>query len=598
MYTKTFAYDTETTGLDKYGDCEMFGFSTCSFDGETEVQRVDGSALRQHKGRKRVEMIWDDRRRKVAKAMHNAKFDLTFTERYLDRPLAEEHQFHDTIIQSHILQNHHPNHRLKQVCWELCEYPTDDEAAIKPYLGGGNTYQDVPEHLMTQYQHRDAERAMLLHRTFYPKIQENSEWMEIYQTEMDLIRATIQMEKRGVMLDPQKCEKLIKQLQIDVREVKQEFARVSKDVCGVKLDLSKVDQLRYFIFKGLKLPVLELTETKLASTKKEVLLELRERFPHPALELIMKYRSWSRGATMIAGYMDKAGSDYIIHPDINTCKAVTSRESCSNPNLHNVEKTGVLLNPYPVASRTVFRPRPGFVNFHIDYSGIELRLLVHYSDDKRMIEEINRPGGDVHALAASVFYGRRFTRLHKEDPMWTTLRNAAKNANFAIPYGAAAFKVAATLGIPIKDGMRAFEQYKDIFPGLCGLTQKIIEEVNEYGYVKTAFGRRLFVPRDLAYTGTNYKVQGTAAGVIKRAQNRVHRYIIDNGLTGDLNLLLPVHDEIIGELRRTLLKDLPEIFRDIRKLMIDFPQFKVPLDVELEIATVDWAHKTKIEIPA
>jgi len=328
------------------------------------------------------------------------------------------------------------------------------------------------------------------------------------------------------------------------------------------------------------------------STNKAVISQLREEHPHWVLDMVLKHRSWRRGSTMLGSYLDFAGEEDIIHPNIKTCGAATSRESCSNPNLQNVEKTGVLLNPFPVPSRTVFRPRPGFVNFHIDYAGIELRLLVHYSDDKRMIEAILK-GEDVHALAAEVFYGDRFRRAKGSER--TTLRGAAKNANFAIPYGASGKKVGATLGIGEREGMQRYAEYRRVFPGLCGLTKKIIEEVLETGHVLTAFGRKLYIPKDKPYIGTNYKVQGTAAGVIKRAQVRVNEYIQKNVGSG-MQLLLPIHDEIILECERSLLPYTNEIFRDIREMMIDFPQFKVPMEIEISVATVDWEHKKEVKI--
>jgi len=105
---KILSYDTETTGFERHGEDTMFAFSTCNWDGKTDVQRLDGSAVRKVKGGKKLLKLWNDSR--TVKVMHNAKFDLGFTEKALGMQLHSE-RFHDTYIQSHILQSHHPNHK-------------------------------------------------------------------------------------------------------------------------------------------------------------------------------------------------------------------------------------------------------------------------------------------------------------------------------------------------------------------------------------------------------------------------------------------------------------------------------------------------------
>ena len=150
----------------------MFSYSTCDHQGRTTVQRIDGPPLRQLLGGKALEKIWSETSKE--KIMHNAKFDLSFTEKKLGRRL-EEHTIHDTVALSHILQNWHPNHGLKQLAWEIGGYPTDDEKLVKKYAVGGN-YQTVPEPIMEKYQDRDAERTMLLFQLFWPKIQENKDY--------------------------------------------------------------------------------------------------------------------------------------------------------------------------------------------------------------------------------------------------------------------------------------------------------------------------------------------------------------------------------------------------------------------------------------
>jgi DNA polymerase-1 len=583
---KTIAFDTETTAL-RRTEGTIFSYSLCDEEGKTSVHRLDGSAVRQVRSRRTLEQLWSDTT--VAKVMHNAKFDLGHTEVLLKKKL-NNHTFHDTMLMSHVLKNHHPGHALKDLAWELAGIPKDDENAIKPYTRGGNSYQSVPEYLMDKYQHRDAERCMLLFLFFWPKIQANKDFVEIYQNERDVIPVTLSMENRGVMLHVERCKKLITKLEHDAAGV---LDRI-EEVTGERIKPAS-DKARWYLYEKLKLPILGKTKGGAPKVTKEVLQELKQQRPDlKILDLFMMYTSWSRGVSMLSSYLDLADSEGVLHPNIRTCAAITGRESCADPNLQNVEKTGVLLNPFPVPARTVFRPRPGYVNFHLDYSGQEMRLLVHYSGDKVLVDVANTPGGDIHLPATLIFYGDKYRNADKASQK--IMRNAVKNGNFAKAYGAQWAKIAHTLNLTPGESMRGCREYERQFPKLCALMPMIVNEVKRTGRIITAFGRHLHIPRDQAYMGVNYLIQGTAAEMLKRGQVRVHEYL-ERATGGELKLLLPIHDELIIECPRNRLGDAREILRQVAHLMTDFPgRFRVPLEVEVDVATTDWAHKNKFPL--
>jgi DNA polymerase-1 len=567
---RPLAYDIETTGLNLHTGAEMFSYSTCTWEGKTQVSRLDGSVKRIDESFWRLRNLID---RRIPLIMHNAKFDLTGTENFLNIKLPYDYPIHDTIIQSNLIQNNHRTHALKDLGWELAGIRRDDEKAVKKF----KTFQSVPEWIMNDYQERDAERTMLLHRFFMPKIKNKYE--SSYENELKLIRVTMEMERRGIMINKKTCRKIIEQLKIDTNIVLDELERY----CGKRVNPHKAADVRWLFYIYEKLPIRALTKiTKEASTDKDTMLELRDEFRSTGIEFILKYRSWHRGVKTLTKYLELADNDGIIHPEIKTNGATTGRESCKTPNLQNVAKSKSLLVPYPVMARKVFRPRPGHVFVLVDYAGIELRLLVHYGNDPVMLKEINKPDGDPHALAAKVFYGNKFTGQK-------LLRDAAKNMNFAISYGGGAAQIAKGLGLYGEEGLRAYQRYQDAFPRQAALHREISSQVKEDGFIVTHFGRLLFVPRDKAYMGTNYLIQGTAAGILKRAQVRVYEWLQYSGLS-DIYMLLPVHDEIIFEIPRIYLNDLDEIMRNIAGLMEDF-NFKVPMKIEADIATYSWEDK-------
>ncbi|KKK90039.1 hypothetical protein LCGC14_2727090, partial [marine sediment metagenome] len=345
------------------------------------------------------------------------------------------------------------------------------------------------------------------------------------------------------------------------------------------------------VLQGMGFTLTKTTRSGKPSTDKAVIDELREKTKHPVFDAILRYRSYGRGVSIIEGYVEASDGDDVVHPQIHPYRAKTGREACAKPNLQNVSKETTLRSPYPIPARRCFRPKPGMVNFHVDYAGIEARLLVHFSGDEEALR-IFQSGGDFHAEAALELYGDKFARVSKarQYKLWKSLRDAAKNADFAVGYGAAPTKVAVTLGVDPAAGKAGFARF-------AAMPRHFASLVREHGYVDTIFNRRLRLPRNKPYVGTSYTVQGTAAGILKRAQNRVDRYL-RRATSGEAAIILPIHDEIIIEWPRERLGEARACLREIRELMIDFPGLRVPLEIEVDLSVRDWASAKEYDINA
>jgi len=566
------AYDTETTGLRPYDGDRMFCYSTCTTEGLKSARRIDGPKTRRLLNTRKLKNLWLDEN--TAKIFHNAKFDLTFTERFLGRRMKGE--IHDTLAMSRILQNLAHSHALKHICWVLCGYTREDEVAVK---GHGVDYSKVPQDEMDEYAANDAERTMLLFLLWWKEIQKDKGAFDAYNTEIALIRPTMAMEKRGVRLNPEATEKMLEQLAQDCKRLE----HLLWAYAGGRFDVDSHPQLARILFDNLHLPVLQRTPTGKPSTGKPVLLQLRGK--HKIINTLLKYRSYSKAIPIIRGYLDFAGEDNIIHPNILLTGADTGRQACTTPNLMNVSKEQVLLNPYPVAARRLFTPREGYENYHFDYAGEELRLLVHYHKDEEF-RRILLANGDAHYEAAVVFYGK--TKAAKK-----RYRDAAKNANFALGYGAGARKVAQVLGLGEGEMRMRLKDYDARFPRARTMAKRLTAQVRSQGSVTTEFGRKIKVNPNKPYVGVNYLIQGTGADIIKRAQVRIHSYLEKVG--ADARLIFPIHDELVIEIPKVL-KDKKGILRGIRDLMEDFPQFSVPLKVECKISQERWSEKEEVKI--
>jgi DNA polymerase-1 len=589
------AYDIEGTGLRRHHGAQMFAYATCDWHGETIVARLsdDETPGGREYAMKYLRELWSPQgATRFAKICHNAPYDVPLSGDYLSMSLEkqQQHEIHETMALCHIFDNQRYSYALDNVAWDLFGYSKDQDGGVTPYLDKDYGYLNCPAWLMTPYQVADVERTMLIFRHYYPKLQENG-WDEIYQMECDLLWPTVSMEQRGLMLSHSRTEDMIVWCETETERALEDYQALG----GVSTTPQGKDVARV-IERVVGVKLTEQTKSGAPSTNKDVMFRLREDTNnHPLIDAILRYRAYKRGIAILEGYLDLADDDGIIHPEIFRYGTRTGRESCSRPNLQNVSKERSLRAAYTIPARRCFMPKPGYVNFHIDYAGIEARLLAHYSDDPNLIGIFTEGDGDFHTAFAQEIYGATWDSANKTQRK--TLRDAAKNGDFGLGYGAGIAKFAKTVGLTKAEGEAAHRRVSARFPSYVTMSTRFGSDVRHDGCVRTAFNRRLLMPRNKPYAGTNYVVQGTAAGILKRAQIRVHKYLQD-ATGGEAALILPIHDELVIEWPRKRLSEAKACLREIRELMIDFPQFSVPMEIEVEISTRDWAtvHGYDLEV--
>jgi DNA polymerase-1 len=262
--------------------------------------------------------------------------------------------------------------------------------------------------------------------------------------------------------------------------------------------------------------------------------------------------------------------------------------------LQNVSKENSVAVVYAIPARRCFRCDPGEVLFLVDYAGIELRLIIDACGEEEFIEEMKR-GGDVHDLATIELYGNHWKTL-QDAKLKKMMRDGAKTFNFGLPYGGSFEAVTVNLvGLDAKQKIAAYDRYCKRWPKIANFSKALTEQVRTYGYIETAFGRRLAISKSKAYTGSNYIIQGTAAGVLKRAQNKIDDYC-QAYFPELVQPVLPIHDELVVAYNRVLLPHRNEILGNISELMTDMPEIRVPLEVDWKMTTTNWAAAKKIKL--
>lgn len=612
------AYDIEATGKNPYKGAKTFAYATCNNLGEYEVLRFDGVNGGKNEARHTAYLMDSS----IAKVCHNFHYEYAMAlEAGIDVP--EDTIWHDTMLLSQLFDNLADGHGLDDVSLRLMPDPTTreywkriDKEVERAALIYKN-YKLIPKDLMTEYQTNDVVRTMLVFETLYPIIKADPRLHADYLNEIETVKATIRQERRGIMLERKEAKKLINWMEDELAEID----RTSYRLLGRVINFKSAPQIRHLLYNELKLPVQLKTMGKSkgnVTADKDAIEALRDiapdEFTGSILDLILKQRSYTKGISMVQSYLDAALIGDIIHPRINTNRAQTGRESSEDPNMQNISKDAALKTRFPVPARKCFRARPGYVLFLVDYAGIEMRLIIEHTREPEMLALIQR-NGDPHDLAASLFYGERYTdhlqackyiatKDKKFKQKWLTalkegiekaveecwpkakkiFRGAAKNAQFALAYGARLPKIAETLMMTKEEAEPGYNAYCKRFPLIANFTNNMKAQINAQGFVVTSFGRKLNVRKDKPYSASNYIIQGTAAGILKRAQVRVSEYLKNM----DIHLLLPIHDELIIEFPRTLLSQAPKILSKISKIMTEMSEITVPLDVEWKMTTYTW----------
>lgn len=618
--TKECAFDIETTGFLKYEGDQIFSYSITTSDGDTIVNRLDGKDKKANL--KYLQDFFNNTT--IAKIAHNAKFELSFL-RAVGINVPENTEWHDTMIMSQMLDNLCQSHALDNLAWNHFKYPKDKDEAIKKEIAAFRRkrkaddpencrlhmsgYQAVNKAAMDEYQIADTERTMLLYLRFREELIVNKPMWLDYLHEIQLIKATVRMEEFGILLDVNKTNKIISFMSKEMDAAQVEIAKIH----GSPINVNSTKQMADFVYGKLGNKCKEFTKKGAQSVSKDVLIDLRENDKAPIYEHLLKVRAYDRGISTLESYKDLAHPlTNRMHPNLKTNFARTGRQSCADPNLQNVSTKVSVRSIFGVPARQCFRADPGYVLIFIDYAGIELRLIVDACGEDEFIDAINT-GKDVHDMASSVLYGDHWDEIcqlvespagvkipgwvshinpedynHSYKSLKKTMRDAGKAYEFGIAYGGSYEAITATLvGLDSKQKKRGSTDFGKRWPRLSGFTKDLIEQVKKTGYVETAFGRKLYVDQRKAYTAANYKIQGTAAGILKRGQTRVDKYSLEE-LNNEVRVVLSVHDEIVLAYPRVLLPQNKIILPKIYELMTTHPEIRVKMEVEADITSTNW----------
>jgi len=487
---------------------------------------------------------------------------------------------HDTMLQSYVLEAH-KTHGLG--------------ALGERYLGrAGVSYEDLCGKGVNQipfaqvevakaahYSAEDSDMCLQVHEILWPQIAADEGLKFIYELEVHTSELLARVERNGVLIDAGRLNAQSNELAQRMIAIEQEAYAIA----GQPFNMGSPKQLGEILFDKLGLPAIKKTATGARSTDEEVLAKLAEDYPLPAK--ILEYRGLAK---LKSTYTDKLPQQINpntgrVHTSYSQAVAVTGRLASTDPNLQNI--------PIRTAEgrrvREAFIASPGHVIASADYSQIELRIMAHISEDPGMLNAFSE-GQDVHRATASEVFGTKLEEVSAEQ------RRYAKTINFGLIYGMGAFGLASSLGIEQKAAKDYIDRYFTRFAGVRDYMERTKEFARANGYVKTLFGRRIYLPEINGGNGPrkagaerqaiNAPMQGTAADLIKLAMQAVQAELDRAGKA--TRIVMQVHDELVFEVPEA---ELDWVKTEIPRLMAGAASFKVPLLAEVGVgANWDEAH--------
>ena len=579
---KLFAFDTETTSLD-YMQAGIVGVSFAIEPGEAAYVPLAHDYPGAPKQLDRDEVLallkplLEDET--PAKLGHNLKYDMSVLARH---GIALSGIAYDTMLESYVLDSTASRHDLDSLA---LKYLGRKNISYTEVAGKGArqiNFSEVPVETATPYAAEDADIALQLHRTLWPKLSAEPGLRSVFeQIELPLVPILSRMERTGVLIDVELLHRQSEELASRMAALEAQAYRVA----GQPFNLASPKQIQEILYDKLGLPVLARTPKGAPSTAESVLQELALDYPLP--RLILEYRGLAK---LKSTYTDKLPEQVDpdtgrVHTSYHQAVAATGRLSSSDPNLQNIP----IRTEEGRRIRQAFIAAPGRRILAADYSQIELRIMAHLSGDAGLRRAFEA-GLDIHRATAAEVFGVPPEQVTDEQ------RRSAKAINFGLIYGMSAFGLARQLGIDRGAAQEYVDLYFARYPGVKEYMDRTREQAHERGYVETLFGRRLYLPEINSRNGTrraaaertaiNAPMQGTAADIIKRAMIRADGWLRDND--GVACMIMQVHDELVFEVADA---EVQRVSDAVRSAMAGAAELSVPLVVDIGVGdNWDEAH--------
>ena len=379
---------------------------------------------------------------------------------------------------------------------------------------------------MVEYCIQDVE---ITHALFTHLTDSLLDWGKSVDLEHEVATVVKKQEVNGFKLDVPKCMTMLSDWQQSLMDIEEELQQVFQpitterysDKTGKRLK-DKVEVFNPGSRKQIAERLMSLgwkprkhTEKGSVIVDEKVLQTVRI----PQAKPILRYLLLQKRVAQVKSWVENVSERGRVHCKVRTNGAITGRMTHSKPNLAQVPRVG---SEYGEECRSVWTVEDGNVLLGADASGLELRMLAHYMDDKNYTKEILE--GDIHTANMQA--------------AGLTDRDQAKTFIYAFLYGAGPAKIGQIVSGAEREGRRLIDSFLKNTPALQKLKDKV-SRLAEKEWLPGLDGRRLIVRSQ--HAALNTLLQGAGAIVMKQALIMLNRKLIHANM--DARFVANVHDE-------------------------------------------------------
>lgn len=524
-----FAYDTETTGLDRFRD-HIVG-SSLYYPGGVECYIPNKHLVpifdQPYKNQLDYEDVKAEFDRLVSAKckliLFNADFDLAVTHIWYKVDFMPIFYF-DCYVAWKCLKENELHNGLKELYNKYVLGGKGDPKKFTDFFKVSLFPYCKPQ-IAKLYAANDAKITFIFYEWLLPYVtKDNSKCKEyhleriadlIWNIEFPMVKICQTLFRTGIYLDTDVSTALVNRYHKEIADEEAKLAVMVQEIIdkniykvptkakkpfttGKDFNCTSPLHVKYLLYTLMGLPD-DVGGKKKGSTDKDVLNDINL----PVTNQILKVRSLS---TLINTFVDKLPNsvtpDGRIHAQFNSVIAATGRMSSNNPNLQNIPS-------HAVDIRHMFRATPGYVLVSSDYSAQEPRITAFISGDPKM-QQAFRDGRDVYATVASFAFGVPYEQClefhpetHEYQPEGKQRRNEAKFILLGISYGRSVPSIADQLygkrtdmsdEEKVTKAQEVYDKVLNSFPHLRNAMIGAENQARTKGYVETILGRRRHLP--------------------------------------------------------------------------------------------------------
>ena len=586
------ALDSETTCLYPR-DGYVLGISLC-------YERDHGAYISSDCITERVSAKLQELFLKKKVIFHNAKFDRGMLTYHFGWVFPD---YEDTMLLHYLIDENPGNHGLKQLALRHTKYGDYEKPMyefIEQYkkthgiLKEDFTFDLIPFDIIKTYAAIDSVVTFLIYCLLKPAVMKNPKLLWVYDNILIPGSTFIEtVQDNGVPFDADRLRKAQIMMQSDIDEAvaklyENPIIGQFEKAQGKSFNPNSVMQLRSLLFDHLKLtPTGKKTGTGKDSTDAEVLTELADEHPVPALILNIRKKSKIKN-TYLDKILPQLDRDSRLRTGFNLHSTTSGRLSSSGKlNMQQLPRdntskdrvTGEIIPGFTAAVKGCIKARPGYKIVSMDLTTAEVYMAAVLSKDKKLIE-VFTSGSDFHsAIAKQVF--KLTCPVEEIKTKYPLLRQIAKTVTFTIMYGGGANKIAwqvtkdSRADNPDADSYTKEEaeivikEYMNTFKGLAKWLTDNQKAIAKNGFIYSFFGRKRRLPNVFSTdggvashtirSGINFLVQSNASDINLLGGIDMQKWIEKTGSKARIFAL--VHDSILAEVPEGELESYQDALR-------------------------------------